>query len=111
MQLSEMPYERRDTPGKAGLLALDEPARRWESKRLRVRLFSAAGCLVRGSGRLRMRLPGGTWASQITTAISSGDFRTPNADFSPLGAPSSAIPRFRLASAIMGQPEPDNRAT
>ena len=38
------------------MLALDGPARRWEPKRLRLRLFSAAGRLVRGGRRLRLRL-------------------------------------------------------
>jgi hypothetical protein len=34
------------------MLALaDHPARRWEPKRLRLRLFSAAGCLAKGQGR------------------------------------------------------------
>jgi hypothetical protein len=52
------------------LLALHGPARRWEPKRLRLRLFSAAGRLVRGSRRLRLRLAASwPWASQITAAI------------------------------------------
>jgi Transposase DDE domain group 1 len=38
------------------MLALAGPGRRWEPKRLRLRLFSTAGPLVRGSRRLR-RLP------------------------------------------------------
>jgi hypothetical protein len=52
------------------MLALDGPARAWEPKRLRLRLFTAAGRLVRGGRRLRLRLAA-TWpgASQITTAI------------------------------------------
>ena len=45
-------------------------ARRWEPKRLRLRLFSAAGRLVRGGRRIRLRLPAHwPWASQITTAL------------------------------------------
>ena len=42
------------------MLALDGPARAWEPKRLRLRLFSAAGRLVRGGRRLRLRLAA-TW--------------------------------------------------
>ena len=38
------------------LLALTGTARRWEPKRLRLRLFSVAGRLVRGGRRLRLRL-------------------------------------------------------
>jgi Transposase DDE domain group 1 len=52
------------------MLALDGPARAWEPKRLRLRLFSAAGRLVRGSRRLRLRLAATwPWASQLTAAI------------------------------------------
>jgi hypothetical protein len=52
------------------LLALTGPARRWEPKRLRLRLFSAAGRIVRGCRRLRLRLSASwPWARQITTAI------------------------------------------
>jgi hypothetical protein len=52
------------------MLALDGPARAWEPKRLRLRLFSAAGRLVRGGRRLRLRLAATwPWASQLTTAI------------------------------------------
>ena len=51
--------------------ALTEAARRWEPKRLQLRLFSVAGRLVRGSRRLRLRLAGRwPWAHQITAAIS-----------------------------------------
>ena len=42
------------------MLALDGPARAWEPKRLRLRLFSAAGRLARGGRRLRLRLAA-TW--------------------------------------------------
>ena len=38
------------------MLALAGAARRWEPKRLRLRLFSAAGRLARGGRRLRLRL-------------------------------------------------------
>jgi hypothetical protein len=52
------------------MLALDGPARAWEPKRLRLRLFSAAGRLVRGSRRTRMRLAATwPWATQLTAAI------------------------------------------
>jgi hypothetical protein len=37
------------------MLALADAARRWQPKRLRLRLFPAAGRLARG-GRLRLRL-------------------------------------------------------
>jgi Transposase DDE domain group 1 len=53
------------------MLALTGPARRWEPKRLRLRLFSAAGRLVRGSRKLRLRLAARwPWSRDITTAIS-----------------------------------------
>jgi hypothetical protein len=52
------------------MLALDGPARAWEPKRLRLRLFSAAGRLVRGGRRLRLRLAAlWPWATQLTAAI------------------------------------------
>ena len=52
------------------MLALTGPARRWEPKRLRLRLFSAAGRIVRGGRRLRLRLAASwPWASEITAAI------------------------------------------
>jgi len=52
------------------LLALDGPARAWEPKRLRLRLFSVAGRLVRGGRRLRLRLAATwPWAGQLTAAI------------------------------------------
>jgi hypothetical protein len=38
------------------MLALPGPARTWEPKRLRLRMFSAAGKLARGGRRLRLRL-------------------------------------------------------
>src|SRR5216684_2696685 len=38
------------------MLALAGPARRWEPKRLRLRIFSCAGRIVRGSRRLKLRL-------------------------------------------------------
>ena len=52
------------------LLALTGQARRWEPKRLRLRLFSAAGRLVRGGRRLQLRLAERwPWAGQVTEAI------------------------------------------
>jgi hypothetical protein len=52
------------------MLALDGPARAWEPKRLRLRLFAAAGRIVRGGRRLRLRLAATwPWASQLTAAI------------------------------------------
>jgi DDE family transposase len=52
------------------MLALDSPARAWEPKRLRLRLFSAAGRLVRGGRRLRLRLAATwPWTAQLTAAI------------------------------------------
>jgi hypothetical protein len=38
------------------LLALTGSAHRWESKRLQLGVFSAAGRIVRGSRRVRLRL-------------------------------------------------------
>ena len=52
------------------MLALHGPARRWEPKRLRLRIFSAAGRLVRGGRRLRLRLAARwPWTADITAAI------------------------------------------
>jgi hypothetical protein len=52
------------------MLALDGTARRWEPKRLRLRLFTAAGRLVRGGRRLRLKISSRwPWATQITAAI------------------------------------------
>jgi hypothetical protein len=52
------------------MLALPGRTRRWEPKRLRLRLFSAAGRLVRGGRRLRLRLAATwPWARQITASI------------------------------------------
>jgi hypothetical protein len=54
------------------MLALhDTPARRWEPRRLRFRLFSTAGRTVRGGRRTRLRLNGRSpWSPLITTALS-----------------------------------------
>jgi hypothetical protein len=52
------------------MLALTGAARRWEPRRLRLRLFSAAGRIVRGSRRFRLRLAARwPWTSDITAAI------------------------------------------
>jgi Transposase DDE domain group 1 len=52
------------------MLALGGPARRWGPKRLRLRLFSAAGRIVRGGRHLRVRIAATwPWATQITAAI------------------------------------------
>jgi hypothetical protein len=48
----------------------DHPARLWEPKRLRLRLFSAAGRLVKGGRRQCLRLPASwRWADPIASAI------------------------------------------
>ncbi len=53
------------------MLALTGQPRRWEPKRLRLRLFSPAGRLVCGGRRLRLRLAERwPWNPLITTAIS-----------------------------------------
>ncbi len=52
------------------MLALDGPARRYEPKRLRLRLFAVAARLVRGGRRLRLRIAASwPWAGQLITAI------------------------------------------
>ncbi len=52
------------------MLALAGTARRWEPRRLRLRLFAVAGRLVRGGRQLRLRLAGRwPWAGQVTAAI------------------------------------------
>jgi hypothetical protein len=52
------------------MIALTGAARRWEPKRLWLRLFSAAGRLARGGRRLRLRLAQRwPWAEQITAAV------------------------------------------
>ena len=55
----------------AQMLAFDDhPARCWEPKRLRLRLFSVAGRLVKGGRRLRLRLATSwPWADLIASAI------------------------------------------
>jgi Transposase DDE domain group 1 len=52
------------------MLALAGAARRWEPKRLRLRLFSVAGRLASSGRRLRLRLAERwPWAGQITAAV------------------------------------------
>jgi hypothetical protein len=52
------------------MLALTGKARRWEPKRLRLRVFSVAGRLVSGGRRLRLRLAERwPWTGQITAAV------------------------------------------
>ncbi|SNT64581.1 Transposase DDE domain group 1 [Streptosporangium subroseum] len=52
------------------MLTLNGPARRWEPKRLRLRLFAVAGRLVHGGRRLRLRIAARwPWAPQIITAV------------------------------------------
>jgi len=51
------------------MLALPGAARRWEPKRLRLRLFSVAGRLASSGRRLRLRLAGRwPWAADVTAA-------------------------------------------
>ena len=52
------------------MLALPGKARRWEPKRLRLRLFSVAGRLARSGRRLRLRLAQTwPWAANAITAV------------------------------------------
>jgi len=52
------------------MLALTGTARRWEPRRLRLRIFACAGRIVRGGRRLRLRLAAQwPWTTQITAAI------------------------------------------
>jgi Transposase DDE domain group 1 len=52
------------------MLALPGQARRWEPKRLRLRIFTVAGRITRGGRQLRLRLTARwPWATQITTAF------------------------------------------
>ena len=54
----------------AQLLALDGPARQWEPKRIRLRLFSAAARLITTGRQRRLRIAATwPWATQITQAI------------------------------------------
>jgi Transposase DDE domain group 1 len=52
------------------LLSLPGKARRWEPKRLRLRIFTAAGRITRGGRRLRLRIAARwPWATLITGAF------------------------------------------
>jgi hypothetical protein len=52
------------------IIALAGQARRWEPKRLRLRVFAVAGRLVRGGRRLRLRLAERwPWAGEATAAV------------------------------------------
>jgi hypothetical protein len=51
-----------------GEVVTSRQAGRWEPKRLRLRLFPAAGRLARGGRRLRLRLAG-HWPGEITAAV------------------------------------------
>lgn len=52
------------------MLALAGAARRWELKRLRLRIFSVAGRLASGGRRLRLRLAERwPWAAEIAAAV------------------------------------------
>src|SRR5215468_8770835 len=52
------------------MLALHGPARAWEPKRLRLRLYCAAGRIARSGRRLRLRIAATwPWATQLRTAI------------------------------------------
>src|SRR5258707_15688491 len=60
------------------MLAFTGPARRWEPRRLRLRMFSFAGRIVRGGRRLRLRLAASwPWARQIVAAITRLQALTP----------------------------------
>ena len=61
------------------MLAFTGPGRRWEPKRLRLRIFAVAGRLVRGGRRLRLRLAARwPWATQITAATTRLDALAPS---------------------------------
>jgi hypothetical protein len=54
------------------MLALTGKARRWEPKRLRLRLFSISGRLATSGRRLRLRLAERwPWAADVTAAITT----------------------------------------
>jgi hypothetical protein len=61
------------------MLAFTGPGRRWEPRRLRLRIFTVAGRIVRGGRRRRLRLAARwPWATQITAAITRLDTLTRN---------------------------------
>jgi Transposase DDE domain group 1 len=90
------------------MLALDGPARAWEPKRLRLRLFAAAGRLARGGRRMRMRIAATwPWATQLTAAISRLQALAP-------GCPAGTAPATRKGDLrARGTPPTrrDSRAT
>jgi hypothetical protein len=52
------------------MLACTGNARRWEPKRLRLRVLAVAGRLVRGGRHLRLRLAEHwPWAGQVTVTV------------------------------------------
>jgi hypothetical protein len=52
------------------MLAFEGPARRWEPRTLRFRLYYAAGRIARGSRRLPLRLDSRwPWSPQLTAAF------------------------------------------
>jgi hypothetical protein len=60
------------------MLALDSPARAWETKRLQLRLFTAAGRLVRSARQRQLRIAATwPWARQAATAITRLQDLTP----------------------------------
>ena len=60
------------------MLALTGQARRWEPKRLRLRLFACAGRLIRGGRRLRLRLAARwPWNPILTAALNRLDALAP----------------------------------
>ena len=85
------------------MLALTGKARRWEPKRLRLRVFAVAGRLVSGGRRLRLRLAERwPWAAQITAAITRlqarVDFQRVAAPGCPAVAPVGGVPRALVVS-------------
>jgi hypothetical protein len=60
------------------MLAFAGRARRWEPRRVRLRIFTCAGRIVRGGRRLRLRLAENwPWADDITTAYARLQALTP----------------------------------
>jgi hypothetical protein len=86
------------------MLALDDPARAWEPKRLRLRLFSAAGRIVRGGRRTRLRIAANwPWATHLTAAITAcTPSRPANPDQPPLHQKGQT--RGLVPGAATGQP-------
>jgi hypothetical protein len=73
----------------AQMLALTGDARRWEPKRLRLRLFAVAGRLARSGRRLRLRLAERwPWAGEVTAAVT-------RLQALPSGCPAGTAPTTR----------------